>query len=213
MRIRHGRTATGILLALLLVSLCFGQARSNSDSPASVDARPAQDSATSAKKNAPDYVIGTDDVLAINVWKEPEFSHPVQVRSDGDISLPLIGELKAAGKTPLELQQDITTKLSTYFKEPDVTVMVTEMNSRKFNILGRVRKPGSYSLAATKTVLDAIAEAGGFQDFAKIKDIFILRQGADGKQVRLPFNYKDVIHGKHIDENITLKPHDTIIVP
>lgn len=215
MRIRSGQVATVSFLALVLVASGFGQSRSNPDPQPSAASTSGgdSDSATAAKKAPPDYVIGTDDVLAVNVWKEPEFSQPIPVRSDGDISLPLIGEMKAAGKTPIALQQEIRTKLTTYFKEPEVTVTVVQMNSRKYNILGRVRKPGTYSLASTKTVLDAIAEAGGFQDFAKDKNIFILRQGADGQQIRLPFNYKEVIRGKHTEENVTLKPHDTIVVP
>lgn len=201
---------------LSLIAAAPGQSKNDSSrkfqTEASVSAK-VEDPVHPDVKLPADYVIGADDVLGINVWKEPEFSQPVPVRSDGNISLPLIGEIKAAGKTPIQLEQDITTKLSTYFKEPEVNVMVVQMNSRKFNILGRVRKPGAYSLAATKTVLDAIAEAGGFQDFAKVKDIFILRKDADGQESRLPFNYKDVVRGKHSEENVTLKPHDTIVVP
>lgn len=204
-----------VLLVLAVVGTAPAQSRNDADSHARASAKSTNNSnsGTKATKNGSNYIIGTDDVLGINVWKEPEFGKSVPVLSDGNISLPLIGEVKAAGKTPTQLQEDITAKLSAYFKQPEVTVMVVQTNSRKYNILGRVRKPGSYSLAATKTVLDAIAEAGGFQDFAKVKKIYILRRKADGQQIRLPFNYKEVIQGKHVDENVTLKPHDTIIVP
>ena len=160
-----------------------------------------------------DYRIGDDDLLEINVWNEPDLKQSLPVRSDGKISLPLIGEIQAAGETPSQLQQAIASKLRAYITHPDVTVMVLKMNSRKFNILGRVAKPGSYPLTATTTVLDAIAEAGGFQDFAKEKDIYILRQKSGGRETRIPFNYKAVIKGKHPQENIVLEPHDTVVVP
>jgi polysaccharide biosynthesis/export protein len=159
------------------------------------------------------YVIGDDDILGINVWKEPELTASVPVRSDGKISLPLIGEVQASGKTPAQLKDEITAQLRTYLAAPAVTVIVLQMNSQKFNILGRVMKPGSYPLSSTTTALDAIAVGGGFQDFAKEKKIYILRKNANGHIVRIAFNYKDVIRGKHPEENIQLKPNDTIVVP
>jgi polysaccharide biosynthesis/export protein len=176
---------------------------------------------SSAAATAPDlsaphnasYIIGTDDQLGINVWKEPDFTQTVPVRSDGRISLPLIGEVVAAGRTPLQLEQDIAEKLKAFLNNPGVTVMVLQMNSQKFNILGRVSKPGSYPLASTTTVLDAIAGAGGFLDFAKQKDIYILRQDKIGHQYRIAFNYKNVIKGIHPEQNIRIEPHDTIVVP
>jgi polysaccharide export outer membrane protein len=159
------------------------------------------------------FVIGNDDVLSINVWKEQDLTRAVPVRSDGKISLPLIGEIQAAGRTPVQLEQDIAASLKSFITDPQVTVIVQQINSQKFNILGRVAKPGSYSLSAAVTVLDAIAAAGGFQDFAKQKDVYILRKDPNGTQSRIPFNYKDVIRGKHPEENINLKPNDTIVVP
>jgi polysaccharide export outer membrane protein len=159
------------------------------------------------------FVIGNDDLLAINVWKEPDLTRSIPVRLDGRISLPLVGELQAAGRTPLQLEQDISSKLRSYISEPEVTVIVQEMNSQKFNILGQVAKPGSYSLTAATTVLDAIAAAGGFRDFAKQKSIYILRQNPDGGESRIAFNYKDVIKGKNPGQNIKLEPRDTIVVP
>jgi polysaccharide export outer membrane protein len=159
------------------------------------------------------FVIGDEDVLAINVWKEPEISRSIPVRSDGKISLPLVGEVQAAGRTPVQLEREITTKLLSYIAEPEVTVMVQQINSEKFNILGQVVKPGSYPLIRGTTVLDAIATASGFRDFAKQKDVYILRQNTGGTESRLVFNYKDVISGKHPEQNIKLEPRDTIIVP
>lgn len=159
------------------------------------------------------YVIGNSDVLAVTVWKQPEISRSIPVRPDGRISLPLVGEIQAAGLTPLQLEQAIAAKLKTYMTNPEVTVIVEKINSQKFNVLGRVAKPGSYPLTATTTVLDAIASAGGFLDFAKQKGIYILRHASNGGQTRIPFNYKDVIKGKHVEQNIRLQPDDTVIVP
>ncbi len=159
------------------------------------------------------YVIGPDDVLAVNVWKEPEVSRSVPVRSDGKISLPLAGEVQASGQTPKQLEREIAAKLKNYISEPEVTVIVQEIKSQRINILGMVAKPGSYLLSNNMTALDAIALAGGFRDFAKQKSIYILRQSADGSQKRLPFNYKDVIKGKNSEQNIRLEPKDTIVIP
>jgi len=159
------------------------------------------------------FVIGNDDVLAITVWKEPDISKIVPVRSDGKISLPLAGEVEAAGRTPLKLEQEIAEKLKSYISEPVVTVIVQQINSQKINILGMVAKPGSYPLTNAATVLDAISQAGGFRDFAKKKSIYILRQNADGTQTKLPFNYKDVIKGQNPAQNVKLQPRDTVVVP
>jgi polysaccharide export outer membrane protein len=171
------------------------------------------EAATGTNAASADYLIGDDDLLEINVWNEPDLKQSLPVRSDGKITLPLIGEIQAAGETPSQLQEAIAAKLKAYITHPAVTVMVLQMNSRKFNILGRVAKPGSYSLTATTTVLDAIAQAGGFQDFAREKDIYILRKNSSGRETRIPFNYKAVIKGKHPEENVTLQPHDTVVVP
>lgn len=181
---------------------------------------PAKDTAASAGQNmAPSgrtdssYVIGEDDVLAINVWNEPDLKQSLPVRPDGKISLPLVGDIQAAGRTPMQLQEDIAAKLQTYITHPNVSVVVQEIKSKKFNILGRVMKPGAYPLSSTTTVIDAIAQAGGFQDFAKEKDIYILRENRTGNERRFRFNYKDVIKGKDREQNIRLEPNDTIVVP
>ena len=159
------------------------------------------------------FVIGSGDVLAVSVWKQPDISRSLPVRSDGRISLPLIGEVQAGGRTPLNLEEDITAKLEPFLKDPEVTVIVEQINSQKFNILGRVAKPGSYPLTNPTTVLDAIAIAGGCREFAKQKAIYILRIGPTGTESRIPFSYQDVIKGKNVSQNIKLKPHDTIVVP
>ena len=122
-------------------------------------------------------VDGNDDLLAVNVWKEPDISRSVPVRSDGKISLPLVGEVQATGRTPLRLEQEIATRLQNYISQPEVTVMVQQVNSQRFNMLGQIARPGSYAIANSPTILDAIALAGGFRDFAKQKSIYVLRQG------------------------------------
>jgi polysaccharide biosynthesis/export protein len=171
------------------------------------------DASATAQPHDNSFTIGNDDVLAINVWKEPDISRSIPVRSDGKISLPLVGEVQATGETPLKLEQEIAAKLKNYIAEPEVTVIVQQINSQKFNILGQVTKPGAYPISNSATVLDAIALAGGFRDFAKQKSIYVLRQNGDGTQTRIPFNYKEVVKGRNPAQNIKLQPRDTIVVP
>jgi polysaccharide biosynthesis/export protein len=187
----------------------------------STQAQPAQASTTPGvdpgQSHGPrsdnSYVIGANDVLSVNVWKEPDISRSVPVRSDGKISLPLVGELQASGQTPRQLESEITKRLQNYISEPEVTVIVTDSKSQKINILGMVAKPGEYLLTTSTTVLDAIAMAGGFKDFAKQKSIYILRPAADGTPKRISFNYKEVIKGKNPEQNILLQAGDTVVVP
>lgn len=159
------------------------------------------------------YVIGEADVLDIDVWKEKEISRQIPVRPDGKISLPLIGEIQASGLTPMQLQENITQDLKSYIDNPEVTVIVDNPISHQFNIVGQVARPGAYPLTEAMTVLDAIAEAGGFKDFAKQTKIYVLRPSPGGIRVRIPFNYKKVIRGANLQENVPLKPGDTIVVP
>jgi polysaccharide biosynthesis/export protein len=207
------------LACLFLVGCLWAQTPGGSESGDRASAPAAMASLTqpvSTAVNKPhddSFVIGNDDLLAINVWKEPDLSRAIPVRSDGRISLPLVGEVQAAGQTPLKLEQDIASKLQPYLEEPEVTVIVQQINSQKFNILGQVGKPGSYPITNSATVLDAIALAGGCRDFAKRSSIYILRHNPDGSESRIPFNYKDVIKGKNMAQNIKLQPHDTIVVP
>jgi polysaccharide export outer membrane protein len=204
---RHRLYSWIVLVAVLAAGSKLAVAQADATQPQ--DPPPAE--TATAHNNT--FVIGNDDKLDVNVWKDKELTRMVQVRPDGKISMPLIGELQAAGRTPLQLEDDISDKLKKYMSAPDVTVIVEQINSQKFNILGRVAKPGSYPLTTTTTVLDAIAEAGGFQDFAKQKGIYILRPKPGGGEARLRFNYKDVIKGKHTEENVKLEPRDTVVVP
>ncbi|MGB7554290.1 MAG: polysaccharide biosynthesis/export family protein [Candidatus Korobacteraceae bacterium] len=159
------------------------------------------------------YIIGSDDVLTVNVWKEPEMSKTVPVRPDGMISLPLLGEIKARGLTPVQLEDQISDLMKKIMSDPQVTVIVNQVNSLNFNIVGQVMKPGYFPLTRPLTVLDAIALCGGFRDFAKQKKIYVLRKTPDGKEERLKFNYKQVIKGQNMAQNIQLQPHDTVVVP
>ncbi len=160
-----------------------------------------------------DYVIGVDDILAISVWKEPDLSRTLPVRPDGKITLPLVGDVAAAGKTPQRLQQELRQSLASYVAVPEVAVIVQEVKSQKFNIIGEVAKPGSYSLGESMTVLDAIAQAGGLGVYAKSNAIYVLRLRSDGSSVKLPFHYKQVLKGTNLSQNVRLESHDTIVVP
>lgn len=197
----------------LCASLLCAQNGTPTAAPATPPAAPATADTGATKPHDDSFIIGIDDLLAVNVWKEPDISRSVPVRSDGKISLPLVGELQASGQTPHQLEIALTNKLKNYISEPEVTVIVQEIRSQKFNILGQVVRPGSYPLINSITVLDAIAIAGGFRDFAKKKDIYVLRQNWNGAESRLPFNYKDVIKGKDTAQNIRLQPRDTIVIP
>ena len=165
------------------------------------------------KANDEDYVMGPGDVLSINVWKEPDLTRVLPVRPDGKISMPLMGEIQASGLTPVKLRGVLTEKLKKYVSEPEVTVIVQEAKSQRFNIIGVVNKPGTYDLSGPTTVLDAISGAGGLQEFAKSKKIYVLRTMPDGSKQRLPFNYKAVIKGEEMSQNVQLQAGDTVVVP
>lgn len=156
------------------------------------------------------YKIGAQDVLRIDVWKEPEISRQVPVRPDGKISLPLLNDVQAAGLTAMELANVITEGLKKFITSPQVTVTVSEINSRRVYVNGEVTRPGAFALLPNMTALQALTSAGGFTQFARVKGIYILRN-ENGKQAKRPFNYKDVVNGK--TDDITLQPGDTIVVP
>ncbi len=158
---------------------------------------------------APDaFVLGPEDMIYIRVMHEPDLTGPQDVRPDGMIVMQLIGELKAAGRTPAQLAADIRAKLLETMRNPEVTVQLTKVNSRKFTIQGEVNRPGTYTFAAPVTVLEALVNGQGFRDFANVKKIYILRNGQ-----RLRFNYKDVSHGKHMEANVIVQNGDQIFVP
>jgi polysaccharide export outer membrane protein len=159
------------------------------------------------------FVIGLEDVLAINVWREPELSvKEIIVRPDGKISIPLIGDIQASGFTPKQLQERITEKLKEFVASPSVTVVVLKIASQSVSIVGQVAKPGVYYLGSPLTVLELLARAGGFREEANKKNISIVRKEG-GRTVSFRFNFKDVSKGKNLQQNIILENGDVVIVP
>jgi polysaccharide biosynthesis/export protein len=154
------------------------------------------------------YVIGPEDLLLVRVWREAELSGQFPVRPDGRISLPLVNEIQAAGMTPQQLADAVAKGLGRYMMQPEVSVAVLQVNSKKYFIIGEIQKPGSYPLTVPTTVLEALVNAGGFRDFANPKKIVVLRGGE-----RLKFNYREVIAGKKMEQNVRLLSGDQIIVP
>lgn len=209
---RGSQFCVTVFLALAVLPLRAQEA--NSSKPAPPSAVPATPS-DAAKKSAtadPNYLIGAQDVLDISVWKEPEVSRVVPVRPDGKISLPLLNDVQAAGLTPPQLATQITDSLKKYVTNPQVTVIVTTINSQRVYILGEVTRPGAFPILPGMSVLQALSSAGGFTQYASVKKIFV-RRFENGKEVKYPFNYKDVINGKNPEQDILLKAGDTIVVP
>jgi polysaccharide export outer membrane protein len=168
---------------------------------------PLQPSATGSS-----YLIGKGDILEINVWREPMLSGETIVRNDGMVSLTLAGDVQAAGRTTLELKEDIQERLKRYLGEPVVTVMLKTPASQMFYVIGEVKNPGEYPLVKEMTVVQGIARAGGFTEWADKKAIVLLRR-EDGAERRVTVNYKDIVTGKSISENMMLRANDTIVVP
>jgi polysaccharide export outer membrane protein len=197
------------LLALVTVA-AWAQNDSDENAPKPEKAPPAE-----AQPSAPsvpvDYTIGADDTLKISVWKEPDMSVTLPVRPDGKISMPLLDDVQAAGMTPMQLAGSIREKLKKYIADPRVTVVVTAMNSQRIYLLGEVVHPGPTPLLPGMTVLQALSTAG-FTQFANLKAIYLLRT-QDGQQTKIPFNYKDAIKGRGTQQNLVLKPGDTLVVP
>ena len=207
-------TKWAVLLWLGVMATAGMQAQSARppDNNAAAPAAPASAPAPAPAANTPpDYVIGSDDQLHITVWKEQELTETLPVRPDGKISMPLLNDVPAAGLTPLQLAASITEKLKKYIADPRVTVVVTAMNSRRVFVTGEVLHTGAINLLPHMTVLQALSNAG-FTQFANMKGIYILRT-VNGQQQRIPFNYKDVVKGRHPEQNIELKAGDTIVVP
>lgn len=205
------------LVFALAASIFYGQASEPAKGPsdpektATAADKQAAPQATQGSWNAPDYVIGADDTLRISVWKEPDLDVTLPVRPDGKISMPLLDDIPAAGMTPVLLKELITARLKKYIADPHVTVVVTAMNSRRVFVTGEVLHTGPMTLLPNMTVLQALAQAG-FNQFSNLKGIYLLRT-ENGKQQKIPFNYKEVVKGNHPEQNIVLKPGDTIVVP
>jgi len=201
-----------LVMAIVLVGLVGAGnlwARQDKHSaPPPAGAKPEAVPATSD----PAYMIGPEDVLDVSVWKEPDVSRVVPVRPDGRISLPLINDVQAAGLSPQQLADAVTEKLRKYVNEPQVTIIVTAINSQKVFVVGEVLRAGAFPLLPGMTVLQALSSAGGFTTFADVKKIHVVRM-VDGKHIELPFNYREVLKNDNPGQNIKLLPGDTIVVP
>jgi polysaccharide export outer membrane protein len=203
---------TGLKVAVCLF-LGWGTAWSQSATSDSQETAPANAQASAGTMETdPAYKIGPQDVLRIDVWKEPEISRSVPVRPDGKITLPLLNDIQAAGLTPQQLAAKISEGLKKFITSPQVTVGVTEINSRRIFVNGEVARPGAFPLLPNMTVLQALSSAGGFTQFARLKNIYILRM-ENGTQVKHPFNYKEAVSGKRPEQNILLEGGDIIVVP
>jgi polysaccharide biosynthesis/export protein len=206
--------ASSLFLAVWLV-FAGGQAPSQAAQDGTVKKNSPKDATADASQTAPadsEYKIGPQDVLRIDVWKETEISRTLPVRPDGKISLPLLNDVQAAGLTAMQLASVISDGLKKFITNPQVTVSVTEINSRRIYVTGEVLKPGAFPLLPNMTVLQALSSSGGFTQFARVKSIYVLRK-EQGKDVKHPFNYKEVVSGKSPEQNILLQPGDVIVVP
>ncbi len=172
----------------------------------------AETAAPHVKPNDAEYKIGAQDVLRIDVWKEEQLTRTVPVRPDGKVTLPLMNDIQAEGLTPMQLAASISEGLKKYINNPQVTVTITEINSRRIYVTGEVARAGAFPLLPNMTVLQALSSSGGFTQFARLKNIYVLRV-ENGKQVKHPFNYKEVVNGKNPEQNILLEPGDVIVVP
>jgi polysaccharide biosynthesis/export protein len=196
----------GLLLALTTLGVCAQDSAQGKDKAAA-----AQPGTPPASVAGPSYVIGADDVLLVSVWKEPDLTTTLPVRPDGNISLPLLNDVHAAGPTPMQLATSITEKLKKFVADPRVTVVVTQINSQRIYVTGEVQHTGAIQLLPNMTVLQALANAG-FTQFANTKAIYVLR-AENGRQQKIPINYKRLVKGQTMEQNIILKPGDTIVVP
>jgi polysaccharide export outer membrane protein len=203
-----------IAMALLALACLAGVAANAQAAKPTPRAAEKADPPAAKPAAAPQYTLGAGDVVAVDVWHEPEVSRTLPIRPDGRISLPLAGEILAKGRTTLELQDEIADKLKKYIDHPAVTVMLQQAESRRYNILGMVNHPGSVVLTQPTTILDAIAQAGGLRDFAHGNKIYLIRKRAsDGVEIRFNFNYDKVSRGLAPQQNIQVQPDDIIVVP
>jgi polysaccharide biosynthesis/export protein len=202
------------LVVLAAVALAQGQSKPGSQNtpppPEKVEsakAAPGPQDTAGAPVDPKVYVIGPEDVLNVDVWREPDFTKPHVVRPDGKITIPLIGDVQASGLTPERLGAQLASFLKEYINDPQVTISVQQVNSKKYAITGGVNKTGSYPLVVPTRVFDALSQAGGFREYANKKDIVIVRGDR-----RIKFNWDEVVKGKKLEQNIFLENGDTIIV-
>jgi polysaccharide export outer membrane protein len=196
---------TRLLIVMILIALALSAVTAFAQEP-------REEKPVAAPQLFDTYIIGEGDILAINVWHEAELTRIVPVRTDGKITLPLVGEMQAAGQTVEQLRSTIAEKLKHFLEAPEVSVMVQEPRSQFFTVVGKVMKPGSYPLGQRLTVMDGIALGGGFKDFAKTSKIQVVRTHRDGRVERLAFDYKRAVAGD-LKQNFVLEQHDMIVVP
>ncbi len=211
-----GLTSTRFVAAVVAATLVVPVVAA-AQTPSGQAARPAGQAAAATAPDQgvtppADYVIGPDDVLAVLFWREKDLSAEVVVRPDGMITLPLVNDVQAAGLTPDQLRDRVQEAASKFVEDPNATVVVKQINSRRFFVTGMVNKPGPYPLTGPTTALQAIATAGGLLEFAK-QDRIVIMRNEGGKTTTFKFNYKDIARGRNLQQNIELKPGDTIIVP
>jgi len=201
--------------ALMLIgSIALAQAAPAQPAAVAASDKAASDKATlavSASPAGPEYVIGPEDALHIAVWREADLTASLPVRPDGKISLPLLDDVQAAGLTPKQLADSITEKLKKFLADPRVTVVVTQINSKRIYLVGEVLHVGATPMLPNMTVLQALSSAG-LNQFANTKRIYVLRT-ENGKQQKLPVNYRKLVKGEQIEQNYLLQPGDTIVVP
>jgi len=202
--------------ALTMPVLLRGQnPQESSQATQSASAKPAANRPEGVNppvKVGKDYVIGADDVLDVSVWKEQDLTRTLQVRPDGKISMPLLGDVEAAGLTPSQLAQTVSDKLKRYLTAPQVTIILTQINSQRVYVTGEVTRPGAYPVLPGMTILQAITSAGGLTQFANAKKIFLMRD-ENHIQTKYPFSYKEVLDGRKAEENLPVRAGDTIVVP
>ncbi len=221
---------TLVMLALLACGASSGWAQTAKPAPATpapapskpqTTAKPATPAKTTPATPRPataavalpaDYVIGPDDVIDVLYWRNQDMSAEVTVRPDGKVTLPLLNDVQAAGLTPDQLRENLTVASAKFVEDPNVTIRVKTINSRKVFVTGMVAKPGPYPLTAPTTVMQALAMAGGVQEFADTKNIIVMRV-VNGQQVAYQFNYKEVLKRRNLKQNIELKSGDTVVVP
>lgn len=201
--------------ALMLIgSIALAQAAPAQPAASAASDKTASDKAplaVSASPAGPEYVIGPEDALHIAVWREADLTASLPVRPDGKISLPLLDDVQAAGLTPKQLADSITEKLKKFLADPRVTVVVTQINSKRIYLVGEVLHVGATPMLPNMTVLQALSSAG-LNQFANTKRIYVLRT-ENGKQQKLPVNYRKLVKGEQIEQNYLLQPGDTIVVP
>jgi polysaccharide export outer membrane protein len=216
----YGKKAAGVF-SLIAAALCLASgAAAQARTPAPAGTAPTFASPYDRDSLAEEYRVAPGDVLQIFVWREPDLSREVRVRTDGLVTVPLLGDVSAVNKTPQALSAELAQQLARFVTTPNVTITVTYSSSQRFFVVGQVTKPGEFPLLGRTTLLQALALAGGFQEFAKTEEVKIIRQELTmvegrfrAREIVLPANFKALAQGQNLHQNFVLKPGDVIVVP